>query len=251
MPTVEQPRTLIWFSQGAASAIAARIELRSNDQAELVRCETNNEHPDNYRFESDVVRWLNRPVVVLMSAKYESVPDVWDDRRYMAGVDGAPCTVEMKIAPRLAYQRPTDIHVFGYTADKEDVLRAGRLRENYPELRIKTPLIDAGVTKQACLAMLERAGIEPPASYALGFPNANCLGTGCVKATSPNYWALYREHFPENFAKTAATARRLGVRLCRVRGERTFIDDIPGDWPTTDPIVPACDFLCVLAEETA
>lgn len=241
-------RRLIWFSQGAASAVAARLTLRGAPDALVTRCETNNEHPDNHRFEKDVVRWLNRPVTILKSTEFESVRDVWEKRRWMAGVKGAACTVEMKVIPRLEFQKPTDIHVFGYTADSEDVARATRLRENYPELTIETPLIDAGITKANCLGFLERAGIDPPATYALGFPNANCMGTGCVKATSPDYWALYRKHFPEQFSETAALARELGVRLCRIKGERRFIDEIPEDWPTLNPIVPTCDFLCVLSE---
>jgi hypothetical protein len=83
----------------------------------------------------------------------------------------------------------------------------------------------------------------------MGFQNANCLKSGCVKATSPDYWALYRKHFPDGFAKTAATARELDVRLCRIDGERRFIDEIPADQPMTAPIVPACDFLCHIAEQ--
>ncbi len=241
-------RTLCWVSSGAASVIAARLALRIFPDAILVRCETNNEDSDNYRFEADMVRWLNRPVTILKSEEYDSVPEVWDVRRYMAGINGAPCTTEMKIAPRLAFQRSDDVHVFGYTADREDVERFERLKTTFFELKVRAPLIEAGITKAASLAMVERAGLKLPRSYAMGFPNANCLGSGCVKATSPDYWALYRKHFPENFARTAATARRLGVRLCRINDERRFIDEIPGDHPTTKPIVPACDFLCAIAE---
>jgi hypothetical protein len=214
----------------------------------MVRCETNNEDPDNYRFEADVVEWLKRPVTLLKSDEYGSVWDVWQKRRYMSGIAGAPCTVEMKVAPRLAFQKPTDWHVFGYTCDAADVARFARLKSNYPELNIRAPLIDAGITKAASLAMVERAGIALPRSYAMGFPNANCLQTGCVKATSPDYWSLYRHHFPEQFARTAAYAREIGARLARVNDERVFIDDIPANWPMTQPIVPACDFLCHIAE---
>ena len=214
----------------------------------LVRCETNNEDPDNYRFEADAVRLLNRPVTTLHSNEYSSPWDVWQKRRFMSGKDGAPCTGEMKIAPRLEFQRPDDVHVFGYTADKEDVRRFKRLRENFFELDARAPLIEAGITKAATLALVQRAGLELPRSYAMGFPNANCLGTGCVKATSPDYWSLYRKHFPEEFARTAAYAREIGARLTRIKGERIFIDEIPADWPTTNPIVPACDLLCQLHE---
>lgn len=244
-------RTLIWFSTGAASAVAARLVLRDEPEALLVRCETGNEDPDNHRFERDVERWLNLTVTILKSAEYANVREVWEKRRYMAGTDGAPCTVEMKVVPRLEFQRPTDMHCFGYTADRADVERFERLQANYPELTVRAPLIEAGITKAASLAMVERAGIALPRSYAMGFPNANCLQSGCVKATSPAYWALYRKHFPEDFERTAALARELDVRLCRINDERRFIDEIPEDHPVSSPIVPACDFLCAIAEQDA
>lgn len=241
-------RTLVWFSTGAASAIAARIILREEPEALLVRCETNNEDDDNYRFERDVERWLNRTITILKSDKYDSVPDVWEKRRYMAGINGATCTTEMKVIPRLEFQRPDDVHVFGYTADKRDRERFDQLRKTYFELSVRAPLIERGIDKATALAIVERAGIPLPRSYAWGFPNANCIKTGCCKATSPDYWALLRRHVPDGFAQTAATSRALGVRLCRINGERRFIDEIPEDHPTTLPISPACDFLCQLAE---
>lgn len=237
-------RTLIWFSSGAASAVAASVVLAEDSSALMVRCETGNEDEDNHRFEHDVERRLGHSVTVIKSDKYESVPDVWRKRRYMAGVNGATCTVEMKLAPRLAFQRPDDVHVFGYTADKPDVNRLARLRANYPELTIRAPLVEKGVTKANSLGIVESWGVALPRSYAMGFPNANCLRSGCSKATSPDYWALYRLRFPERFAVTAATARDLGARLTRIKGERRFIDEIPEDWPVLDPIAPACDFLC-------
>lgn len=242
-------RTLIWWSTGAASFVAAQMILRERPESIVVRCETGNEDPDNYRFEADAIRRLNANVTIIKSDDYDDVWDVWQKRRFMAGIAGAPCTSEMKVAPRVRFQRPCDLHVFGYTADREDVERFERLKHNYFELKVRAPLIEAGITKAASLAMVQNAGLELPRSYAMGFPNANCLQTGCVKATSPDYWSLYRHHFPENFARTAAYAREIGARLTRVRGERIFIDEIPADWPMTNPIIPACDFLCALAEQ--
>ncbi len=229
----------------------AQLMLWQNPESIIVRCETSNEDPDNYRFESDIMRLLNRTMTLLKSDEYESVWDVWQKRRYMSGIKGAPCTAEMKVAPRLAFQRPTDKHVFGYTADAEDVERFERIKANYPELSVSVPLIEQGVTKVACLALVERWGVALPRSYAMGFPNANCLGTGCVKATSPDYWSLYRFQFPQQFARTAAYAREIGCRLTRINNVRIFIDEIPADWPMTNPIVPACDFLCHLADRAS
>lgn len=239
-------RVLSWFSCGAASAVATKLALASGRAIVPVYCDTHAEHEDNARFRRDCETWFGVPVTSIASDKYADTWDVWTKRRYLAGIDGAVCTVELKVAPRLMFQKPDDIHIFGYTADAADVGRAKRMRETYPELAIETPLIAGGITKAACLAMIERAEIAPPLTYALGFPNANCLP--CVKATSPDYWALVRHRFPERFDRMAALSRELDVRLCRLSGERAFIDEIPADHPMTEPIMPSCDFLCAIAE---
>ena len=236
-------RTICWFSCGAASAVSAYLE----PAAELVYCDTGAEHPDNVRFMADCEKWLGRKVTIVKSDEYSDTWDVWEKTRWLAGINGARCTTELKVAPRLAYQRPDDAHVFGYTADAADIARAKRMRDNYPELKIITPLIDRGLDKRACLAMIERAGIKLPPMYALGFQNNNCLP--CPKATSPDYWSLVRKEFPDKFERMARLSRSLNVRLSRINDERIFIDEIPADWPTTKPIAPACDFLCFLAEQ--
>lgn len=236
-------RLLGWFSCGVASAVAVKLT-----GAEPVYCETGTEHPDNARFLADCERWFGKSVTRLRSEKYADTWDVWDKRRWLAGPEGALCTIELKVIPRLAFQHPHDAHVFGYTADKLDAARAVRLRENYPELDIRTPLIDLGLTKASCLAIVERAGISLPPMYAMGFHNNNCIP--CVKATSPAYWALVRQKFPAEFGRMARLSRDLDVRLCRIAGKRAFIDEIPLDHPTTNPIQPHCDFLCHIAESS-
>jgi hypothetical protein len=242
-------RVLIWFSSGAASYVAARLALREFPEALIVMCDTNNEDEDNARFMSDAVRKLNRQVTVLKSEEYTSVSDVWERRKFIAGPHGAPCTGEMKIAPRMAFQQPYDLHIFGYTADAPDVERFRRLQETFFELRARAPLIEQGLTKAGSLAWTARDGLELPRTYEMGFPNANCLKTGCGKAASPNYWSLFRKVFPDRFKITAEQSRRLGARLTRIRGERIFIDEIPLDWPTLNPIAPVCDFMCAISEE--
>lgn len=240
-------RTLCWFSCGAASAVATKMTLKENPEAVPVYCETGGEHEDNLRFIEDCQRWFGKEVLRLRSTEYEDVWDVWEKTRWLAGINGARCTTELKVVPRLAFQRPTDIHVFGYTADNSDVDRATRLRENYPELTIKTPLIDTGLKKDAVLAMVMSAGIKLPEPYLLGFHNNNCKT--CVKATSANYWALVRKSYPKEFERMAKLSRELNVRLCRIESVRSFIDEIPADYPTTNPIAPSCDFLCHLVEQ--
>jgi 3'-phosphoadenosine 5'-phosphosulfate sulfotransferase (PAPS reductase)/FAD synthetase len=239
-------RTIVWFSRGAASAIAWMLTRRESPDCLAVHCATAAEHPDSDRFGREWSQRMGASVVTLRSEEYADTWDVWERTRWLAGVNGARCTGELKVAPRIAFQRPGDVHVFGYTADAADVKRAERLRETYFEMDIRTPLIDAGLTKQAVLAMVEREGVALPAMYGLGYQNNNCIP--CVKATSPDYWALVRKTHPAEFARMAELSRRLNVRLCRIHDERRFIDEIPDHWPTTSPIVPACDFLCQIAE---
>lgn len=249
-------RRVRWFSDGAASAVATKLDIAKFgvDAGPVVVCDTGAEDDDNHRFRAECAAWFGCEITVIKSEKYKSVFDVWSQVRYMAGHDGAPCSREMKFVPRLNFELPTDIHIFGYTADANDRKRAKRLEREFLPGRFETPLIDRGLTKANCLALLVGEGIAEPRTYAMGFPNANCLRRGCVKSQSPDYWALFRKHFPDRFAETAALARELGVKLVITRREkgpdgkwhniRGFIDDIPLDHPTTNPIAPACDIIC-------
>jgi hypothetical protein len=218
-------RRVAWFSCGAASAVAAKLTVEAyGDDCSVVYCDTlSAEHPDNARFMRDVEAWIGRPVEVIRSATYESVDAVFERRRYMAGIGGAACTTQMKKLPREAWQRPDDIHVFGYTAD--EAKRADDFEERNPSLRVEWILIDRGIDKAACLRMLAEVGIALPAMYALGFEHNNCIG--CVKSASPGYWNLTRRLFPEVFARRCEQSRAIGARLVKIGGVRRFLDELP------------------------
>lgn len=236
-------RRIGWFSCGAASAIACRLA-----EPDLIAyCDTGAEHEDNQRFLHDCESAFGWSVQRLRSEKYVDTWAVWEGERYISGVRGAPCTRHLKVYPRLAMQRPDDVHIFGYTADSRDAKRAEALNEHYPELSTEFPLIERGITKAGCRALLSGFGIAEPITYAMGFPNANCIP--CVKSQSPAYWALVRKHFPTKFERMVELSRRLGVRLIRLNGERAFIDEIPLDHLTTEPDAPLFDFLCQIAEQ--
>lgn len=237
-------RRVRWLS-GAASAIATKLDLVAHPGGVVAHCETGSEDEDTDRFINDCETWFGVTVERLKSTEFADTWAVWEKRRYMSGIAGAPCTSELKITPRLAFQLPGDVHVFGYTADQRDVERAGHFRANYPDTAMVAPLIERGITKAGCLAMIMDAGIKPPRVYAMGFSNANCIP--CVKATSPDYWALVRLKFPAQFDRAAKLSREIGCRLARINDERVFIDEIPANWPVTNPIAPACDFLCHIA----
>lgn len=245
------PRVLAWFSSGAASAVMTKLALRENPAVAPVQCDLgDSEDSDNRRFTADCEAWFGKSVVRIKSKKFSSIDDVFEKRKYHAGMAGAPCTGEMKTAPRLDYQLPSDLHLWGYTADWRDVQRWERMQKNYPEMQQRAPLIERGITKEACLSIIERAGINPPRVYAMGFPNANCIG--CVKAASPHYWALVRQEFPEVFKRRAEQSKRFGSKLTRIPGkgdERFSLDDLPDDIEIGKVDAPRCDFLCQIAEQ--
>ena len=236
-------RKVSWFSCGAASAVATKLSFPDV----IAYCEVGSEHSDNKRFMDDCSIWFGQEITLLKNPKYKDTWDVWEKNKYISGIAGAPCTKQLKVAPRLAFQKPDDIHIFGYTADSSDVKRAKGLTENWPELKCEFPLIERGLTKASCMSMIEKAGLKLPAIYSFGFPNANCVP--CCKAQSPSYWAMVRKHFPDEFKRMAQLSRKLGARLAKLKGERIFIDEVPQDQKLTEPLAPDCDFLCSLAEQ--
>ena len=237
--------TIAWVD-GVNSAVMAFFALQDDPDIEVAHCDLGSSvHEDSHRFIEDLEKWYGKPITRLRSEKYANIDEVFEGRKYLAGIHGAPCTGEMKIVPRMNYERPWDTHLWGYTADKLDAKRFENMKVNFPLLKQRSPLIEMGMTKANTHLTLELFGIKRPYVYEIGMPNGNCLG--CVKATSPNYWALIRKHFPGVFARRAEQSRKFGARLTRVKGTRVFIDEIPADWPTTmgKKGFGGCGFHCV------
>ena len=143
---------------------------------------------------------------------------------FMSGIHGAPCTAELKKKARQEWENenPSDWLVLGFTADERP--RHERFSINERE-EIIPILIDLNLTKNDCFRILLDAGLELPATYLNGLPNANCLG--CCKATSATYWSLIREKYPDVFAARAEQSRRIGAKLVRLNGTRIFLDELP------------------------
>ncbi len=235
-------RTLCWFSHGAASAVATKIVLDDTPDALVVTIDTGAEHDDNPRFRADCERWYGREITVLRSAKYVDTWDVWTKRRFLVSPAGALCTAELKRKVRLAFERPDDIHVFGYTADPRDAARGVRFDEQNPGHSTRYPLIDNGVTKAECYRRIEAAGIELPAMYRLGYENNNCIG--CVKG-GMWYWNKIRQDFPDVFERMAALEDELGATVLRQKNQPLPLRRLPigaGRKPKAGAM--ACGFVC-------
>ena len=236
-------RVVCWFSCGAASAVATKLTLVKGD-AEVARTVIDSEHPDNDRFAADCEKWFDQSITSIRSEKYRDHWQVIEERRFISGHAGALCTTELKKVPRFAFQRPDDIQVFGYTVGEE--ARVARFREVNPEVDLRTPLIDAGLRKADCLAIIERAGIQLPAMYRLGFNNNNCIG--CSKATGAGYWNRIRQHFPEAFGRMARAQRVIDYTQVKLAGEPIFLDELAPDAGKHEEPEIDCSLLCYAAE---
>ena len=244
-------RKLVWFSCGAASAVAAKLAVEKYPDCQVLYCDTlAYEHPDNIRFLQDVERWIGKPVNVLKSEKYDDIYDVFNKTGWLIGVGGARCTTELKKNVRKAYQREDDIHIFGLTGDEQN--RIERFEDQNPELEVEWILADNGITKNDCYRMINEAGIDMPEMYKLGYNNNNCIG--CVKGQA-GYWNKIRVDFPEIFNKMAKQERDMGVAINKSyagdgKRKRVFLDELD---PNAGRDVPMpdieCGVLCVNDKE--
>ena len=243
---LEKPRVISWFSCGAASAVATVLAAAQYGGVEAVYCRVVEEHEDNLRFLDDFVRVFQIPVKTIINEKHNgSIYDVFQKRGYIKHIKGgAPCTQVLKKELRKKYQRPTDIQVFGYTAEEQG--RADRFLDANNEVNEDFILLKNGVTKRDCLDLIKRAGIELPVMYKLGYQNNNCIG--CVKG-GMGYWNQIRKDFPAQFYRMAQLERKLNHSICKDEKGPVFLDELDpsrGRFKLDQP--GDCGFTCELGD---
>jgi len=227
-------RHIIWFSCGIASMITAKIVLEKIPKAEMVYCDTGGEHNDNKRIIEDFEVFSKKRITILKS-KYKDHFDVFEKTRYLNGIAGARCTVELKKRLRFDYQKANDIQYFGFTKDEKK--RAQRFQKSFPEINVKFPLIELELSKKDCIKELSEIGIKLPKMYLLGFNNNNCIG--CVKG-GKGYWNKIRLEFLDVFERMSKIERSLD-HSC-INGK--FLDELkPNEGKHKDFII-SCGFDC-------
>lgn len=246
-------RIVCWFSCGAASAVATKLAIATyglTNEIVIARCVVREEHADNDRFADDCEKWFGMPITNMLSADYDgSVYNVITKRKYIAGNDGAPCTMLLKKKVREDFQRPDDKHVFGYCAEEQgrydDFLDANNID-------CEAPLIDRQLSHADCLGMLQNAGIQLPVMYGLGYHHNNCIG--CVKSSGAGYWNKIKLDFPERFWMMAGMSRALGVKMVKITvakntEERIYLDQLkPGVGRYQDEPEIQCGIFCEAAQ---
>ena len=92
---------VVWFSCGAASAVAAKLTVDKYSDKFNIRVVNNpikEEDQDNKRFLYDVQDWIGVPIEFAINPEFPSCScvDVWNKRKYMSGPTGASCTMKLK-----------------------------------------------------------------------------------------------------------------------------------------------------------
>src|ERR1700761_4493777 len=232
-------RFLMWFSCGAASAVATKFFLKDHPEALVCYCDTSkNEHPDNERFIKDCEEYFGKSILRLKSSSYPKmdVEQVLLSHQFINGPFGAPCTKRLKKDVRKEFQLPTDFHAFGYTSDEK--IRIERLKESEPDLKFTCPLYNNFISKKDCYTILKEAGIKIARMYELGYVNNNCIG--CVKG-GKGYWNKIRKDFPSIFWKMAQLEMKIGASC--ING--TFLFDLKkGEGNYTTDYEPDCGVVC-------
>jgi len=249
---IKMTRILCQFSCGATSAVATKLVIAQNAgklPLLVLNAYIENEHPDNRRFANDCERWFGIPLTVLRDERYGAdIIKVFRQRGYMKGPRGAPCTTNLKRNLLKTVEEPGDTIILGFDSSEAD--RWDDFQERNPDRPARAPLIEMGLDKQDCKAMVERAGIALPAMYLQGYDNANCIG--CVKG-GEGYFRAIREDYPEQFETLCQVQDELGEGSYLHRNRKTnvrFSLRELGDGPVRrNEKLPACSFFCELAEQ--
>lgn len=252
-----QPRIVCQFSCGAASAVATKLAIAEyGDRVIIVNAFVAEEHPDNRRFAEDCERWFGRKIITLRDSNFgASAIKVFERVGYIKGPKGASCSHRIKRGLLRAVEQPGDVLVMGYTAEEQS--RLDGWIDAWPERQILAPLIDRGLTKEDCKAMVTRAGLELPIMYRLGYDNANCIG--CVKG-GLGYFRAVREDFPSQFERLAQaeelvfnlhgeSAYILRHRSGPLKGRRFPLRELPAGEAYRGESLPSCGIFCESAEQ--
>ena len=235
-----------WFSCGVTSAVACKIALNTWDDVELYYTDTGSQDADSFRFLQQCEEWYGRKINVVKNDKYADHFDCIRQNKMICNNHYYPCTYELKKQMRYAIEdsvKEWTGQIWGF--DYSEVLRCKRMIEQYPQMRPLFPLVEKGLSKEDCAAIILQAGIQLPRMYRIGYQNNNCIG--CPKG-GMGYWNKIRVDFPEHFLNMAAIEQEIGHSCLKEHdGTPLFLSELDpnrGNFPTE--IMPECSLFCQL-----
>lgn len=92
---IKRPIIAVWFSCGAASAVAAKLTIEQyseNYEILIVNNPVHEEHEDNLRFLKDVQQWLGVEILSILK------PELQAQLKY--GIGGNTCQIDLALPAR-------------------------------------------------------------------------------------------------------------------------------------------------------
>lgn len=231
---------VVWLSAGVSSFIAGYVIRETVDK--WIYIDVTDQHPDSIRFIKDCENVVGK-IEVLKSDRFKNVEAVIRKSKFINSPHGAPCTGMLKKAVRKKWEQGRSDLEYVWGMDANEAHRVEGIRKNFPEFTHIFPLVDRGLTKEDCHAILKELGIKRPLMYDLGYSNNNCIG--CVKGGMA-YWNKIRRDFPEVFESRAKLEREIGASC--IKG--IYLDELdPEAGRSAAPILDDCTIMCYVTLE--
>lgn len=201
---------VVMWSGGITSWATARIVADRYGTANLVLlfADTRVEHPDVYRFNDEASDLLGVPITRVADGRtpWEVVRDVGLIKRGKF----APCSKYLKQIPCRKWLEmntdPADTTVY-VGLDWTEPERVPGVEAGWSPWPVATPLAQPPYfPKNHWLTEARNAGVEPPLTYAQGYPHANC-GGACFKGGQAQWRRLLRTD-PHRYAENEKEEQR-------------------------------------------
>lgn len=211
-------RVVVGFSGGVTSAWCAGWALRNFPREEVVLLfhDTKEEHPDTYRFITEMAAKLEMPITERSDGR--SVTELFRDEGYLGNGQNTFCSRILKAQPSDAFIRDLQaqghevIKVIGYSANEPKRVERMVGRCAAAGIAVRFPVIEENVTKQQTADWVQcEMGVKPSAMYEWA-EHANCVG--CVKGGYA-YWIAVAQHHPDVFAQRIALEEEFGHSIIR------------------------------------
>jgi len=204
---------IVAISGGKASAWCADWTFKQYPKEDVILYfnDTKWEHPDLYRFLSDLENYFDHKIT--LDSDGRSPEELFYDNNALANDRMPFCSRILKAERLQRFYKDGDTLVFGIGIGETH--RANRLDDVYQMVAMKKdkqsellfPLIQENKTNEQINDFLRNVGIEEPLLYRLGFKHNNCSG-GCVRA-GKKHWKLLYEKLPEVYADRARVEREV------------------------------------------
>lgn len=200
-------KTVSWFSAGGSSAVATKLLINEIDEIYYIHIE--DQHPDTMRFVKDCESWFGKTIQIIYPF-YRNVDTACRQASYITGNGFTACTKLLKQRPRKEWERTQEgielCYIWGM--DINEKRRAERIPISMPNQSHRFPLIEQGLTKEACHQIMTASGIKRPVFYDLGYNYNNCVG--CVRG-SMGAWQKTKKDFPAVYAERCKLERDIGA----------------------------------------